>query len=96
MWFVVKIEIVHNSHVAEWTSNSIDDENQGNQEAENLISKSSAQDDDAIQINKCPNKHENGHPSMREREEYYIVSIWAVKRVQESNRLNDSHSNPSV
>ena len=64
---MAKIEIMGHAHVAEWTSNSIDDENQGNQEAENLISKSSAQDDDAIQINKCPNKHVNGYPSKRER-----------------------------
>ena len=76
MWFVAKIEIVHDSHVAEWTSNSIDDENQGNQEAENLISKSSAQDDDAIQINKCPNEHVNGNPSKREKNMWVF---WAVR-----------------
>jgi len=42
MCFVIHIKVMDNTDVAEWAPNSINDENQGNQKAEYLISKSSA------------------------------------------------------
>jgi hypothetical protein len=42
MRFVIHVKIMDNADVAEWASNNVYDEYQGNQEAEYLISKSSA------------------------------------------------------
>lgn len=62
MRFVVHIKVMDDTNITERATNSIDNENQTNQEAENLIGESSTQDDDAIKIHKSCDKHVNRNP----------------------------------
>ena len=60
---VVHVKVVNNSHCWKWASDRINDENQSNEEAEYLISKSGAQYDDSIEIHNACQNHIDADPN---------------------------------